>query len=266
MVVIVNILLCRFRLLRNHARAHTHTHTLLKRCPSVPRYYPSILPIKLHMNLLRKSPCKPGVLTSWTKQRQNTGTCGARGLKCKTQNVKCTLLHTPAVPAVAENTNEIDSAATQPKLRRMNASTNLSEYFAECSQSVESQCGNEAGAADSPDSAEHIWQAPLPKSEGRCNDRLRGHLHDGNDDLVADRFRKAARAIDERRDFITEYMSEDDDGHELCHRRYYIDGCEVTQHYFDLTPTRDPIEVISIGGPGRSKENTAVAGNPFFSI
>ena len=118
------------------------------------------------MNLQRKRPDKPGVLTSWTKQRQNTGTCGARGLKCKTQNVKCTLLYTPAVPAVAENTNEIDSAATQPKLRRMNASSDLSEYAAECSQNVESQCGNEAGAADSPDSAEHIWQAPLPDSAG----------------------------------------------------------------------------------------------------
>ena len=216
------------------------------------------------MNLLRKSPDKPGVRTSWTKQRQNPGTCGARGLKCKTQNVKCTLLHTPAVPAVAENTNEIDSAATQPKLRRMNASMDLSEYFAECPQSVESQCGNEAGAADSPDSAEHIWQAPLPKSTGSFNDRLRGHLHDGIEDLVADRFRKAARAIDERRDFITEYVSEDDGGNELCHRRYYIDGCEVTETYFELTPTRAPIEVISIGGPDKSKGNTAVAGNPFI--
>ena len=122
------------------------------------------------MHLQRKRPDKPGVLTSCTNQRPNTGTCGARGLQCKTQNVKCSLLYTPAVPAVAENTNEIDSAARQPKLRRMNASSDLSEYLAECSQSVESQCGNEAGATDSPDSAEHIWQAPLPESEGSSND------------------------------------------------------------------------------------------------
>ena len=122
------------------------------------------------MYLQRKRPDKPGVLTPWTKQRQNRGTCGARGLTCTTQNVKGILLYTPAVPAVAENTNELDSAATQPKLRRMNASPDLSEYAAECSQSVDRQCGNEAGAADSPDSAEHIWQAPLPESEGSSND------------------------------------------------------------------------------------------------
>ena len=115
---------------------------------------------------------KPSVLTSWTKQRQNT----KRQVQdhCAVQNVKCTPLYTPAVPAVADNTDEIDSAATQPKLRRMNASSDLSEYLAECSQSVESQCGNEAGAADSPDSTEHIWQAPLPDSAGSSNDDTSG--------------------------------------------------------------------------------------------
>ena len=119
------------------------------------------------MYLQRKRPDKPGVLTSWTKQRQNT----KRQVQdhCAVQNVKCTPLYTPAVTAVAENTNEIDSAATQPKLRRMNAVTSLSEYL-EYGQSDASQCGNEAGATDSPDSAEHIWQAPLPESEGSSND------------------------------------------------------------------------------------------------
>jgi hypothetical protein len=111
---------------------------------------------------------KPIVLTSWTKHRQNTKRQAHD--HCAVQNVKCTPLYTPAVPAVAEDTNEIDSAATQPKLRRMNAVTSLPEYLAEYGQSVASQCGNEAGAADSPDSAEHIWQAPLPESEGGSND------------------------------------------------------------------------------------------------
>ena len=46
----------------------------------------------------------------------------------------------------------------------------LSEYAAECSQSFGNRCHIEAGAADSPDSAEHIWQAPLPESEGSSND------------------------------------------------------------------------------------------------
>ena len=213
------------------------------------------------MNLQRKRPDKPGVLTSWTKQRQNTGTCGARGLKCKTQNVKCTLLYTPAFPAVAENTKEIDSAATQPKLRRMNASSDLSEDFAECSQSVERQCGNEAGAADSPNSAEHIWQAPLPESEGSSNDGTSGESDVNTiEDGLADRFRRAARAIEERRSFITEYVVKSQ-RYGLCHRRYYIKGREVTEDCFELAHKRS-IEVLSIGGPHRGKWNTdtAVAG------
>ena len=120
------------------------------------------------MHLQRKRPDKPGVLTSWTKQSQNK----KRQVQdhCAVQNVKCTPLYTPAVTAVAEKTNEVDSAATQPKLRRMNAVTSLSEYLAEYGQSDASQCGNEAGAADSPDSTEHTWQAPLPESEGSSND------------------------------------------------------------------------------------------------
>ena len=106
--------------------------------------------ISRYMDLQQRCPDKPGVLTSWTKQRPNARTCGPHGLKYKTQDAK----YAPAVTAVAEQANEIDSAAPQPKLRRMNASSDLSQYAAECSQSVESQCGNEAGAAGSPDSAE----------------------------------------------------------------------------------------------------------------
>ena len=211
------------------------------------------------MHLQRKRPDKPGVLTSCTNQRPNTGTCGARGLQCKTQNVKCSLLYTPAVPAVAENTNEIDSAARQPKLRRMNASSDLSEYLAECSQSVESQCGNEAGAADSPDSAEHIWQAPLPDSAGSFNDGTSGESDVNTiEDGVADRFRRAARAIEERRSFITEYVVKSQ-RYGLCHRRYYIKGREVAENSFELAFTH-PIEVISIGRPPMEwKTDTAVA-------
>ena len=205
------------------------------------------------MDLQRKRPDNPGVLTTRTNQRQNTGTCGARGLKCKTQNVKCTLLDTPAVPAVAANTNESDSEATQPKLRRMNASADLSEYAAECLQNVESQCGNEAGAADSPDSAEHIWQPPLPESEG-SSDNGTSDESDVNtiEDGLADRLRRAARAIEERRSFITEYVSEDDDGNELCHRRYYINGREVTKDDFEVFEPWS-FEVVHIGGPHRGK-------------
>ena len=203
------------------------------------------------MYLQRKGPNNRGVVTSWTKQRQNT----KRQVQdhCAVQNVKCTPLYTPTVTAVAENTNEIDSAATQPKLRRMNASTNLSEYFAECSQSVESQCGNEAGAADSPDSAEHIWQAPLPESEGSSNDDTADESDRRAADCLADRFRTAARAIEERRSFITEYVSEDF-GNELCHRRYYINGREVTEDYFSRKHWHPCIiEVLGIGGPHRGK-------------
>ena len=207
------------------------------------------------MHLQRKRPDKPGVLTSCTKQR----TCGARGLQCKTQNAKCTLLYTPAVPAVAGNTNDVDSAATQPKLRRMNASSDLSEYLAECSQSVESQCGNEAGAADSPDSAEHIWQAPLPDSAGSSNDGTSAESDVNTTEAgVADRFRRAARAIEERRSFITEYVVKSQ-RYGLCHRRYYIKGREVTEDYFELADKRS-IEVISIGMPPMEwKTDTAVA-------
>ena len=206
------------------------------------------------MYLQRKRPDKPGVLTPWTKQRQNRGTCGARGLTCTTQNVKGILLYTPAVPAVAENTNEIDSAATQPKLRRMNASPDLSEYAAEYRQSLASQCGNDAGAADSPDSAEHIWQAPLPESEGSSNDDTADESDRRAADCLADRFRTAARAIEERRSFITEYVSEDNDGKRLCHTRYYINGREVTEDYFSRKHWHPfIIEVLGIGGPHRGK-------------
>ena len=153
--------------------AHTHTHT-----PS-PTRYSSVAqaPIRtllsipyqiLNMDLQRKRPDKLGVRTSWIKQRQNT----KRQVQDHgaVQNVTCTPLYTPTVTAVAEDTNEIDSAATQPKLRRMNAVSSFDEYVAVYGQNVANQCGNEASAVDSPDSAEHIWQAPLPESEGSSND------------------------------------------------------------------------------------------------
>jgi len=202
---------------------------------------------------------------SSTLQRPYTLTCGARGTKCKTQHAKCTLLDTPTVNAVAENTNEIDSAATQPKskLRRMNASMDLSEHIDECKQRVESQCGNEAGAADSPDSAEHIWQARLPESEGGSNDGSSDKTDVNTiDDWLADRFRTVARAIEERRSFVTEWK--DDDGKELCHRRYYINGREVTKDDFQREHCWHPFnfEVLGSGRPhmGNGNNNTAVAG------
>ena len=205
------------------------------------------------MYLQRKRPDTPGVLQSCIKQRQNTVTCGARGLKCKTQNDKCTILYTPADPAVAEDANY------GVQLRRMNASSDLSEYAAEYRQSVESQCGKDAGAADSPDSAEHIWQAPLPDSAGSFNDGTSGESDVNTiEDGVADRFRRAARAIEERRSFITEYVVESQ-RYGLCHRRYYIKGREVTEDSFELAFTH-PIEVISIGRPPMEwKTDTAVA-------
>ena len=156
----------------------------------------------------------------------------------------------PAVPAVAENTNEIDSAATQ-------------HYAAECKQIVDSQCGNEAGAADSPDSAEHIWEAPLPESYGSSNNS--GEESEDNRNYwtswLADQFRRAALALEEGRSFTTEYVSEDDDGNELCHRRYYMESREVTKDCFELEHT-GCFEVYGIGGQHRGKCNTdtAVAG------
>ena len=199
------------------------------------------------MYLQRKRPDKPGVLTSCTNQRPNTGTCGARGLQCKTQNVKCSLLYTPGVPAVAENTNEIDSAARQPKLRRMNASSDLSEYAAEYRQSVESQCGKDAGAADSHDSPEHIWQAPLPESKGSSNDGTSDESDVNKiDDGLAERFRRAAKAIEERRTFITEYFIRTQKC-EVLHTRYYIEGREVTEDYFVKRNRKRSIEVVYIG-------------------
>ena len=203
------------------------------------------------MYLQRKGPNNRGVVTSWTKQRQNT----KRQVQDHgaVQNVTCTPLYTPTVTAVAEDTNEIDSAAMQPKLRRMNASSDLSEYAAEYRQSLASQCGNDAGAADSPDSAEHIWQAPLPESEGSSNDCTSDETDVNTiDDWLADRFRRAARAIEDRRSFITEYVSEDDDGNKLCHRRYYINGREVTKDDFKLFEPWS-FEVVHIGGPHRNK-------------
>ena len=229
------------------------------------------------------SPDHPATLMSLTKQRENTGTCVARRLTCKTPSVKCTLLDTPAVlavaedtneidsaatqpklcrrnapsdlsefaaavPAVAEDTNEIDSAATQPKLRRMNASSDLSEYAAECSQNVESQCGNEAGAADSPDSAEHIWQPPLPESEG-SSDNGTSDESDINmiEDKLADRFRRAAQLIEERRPFITQYHVRSNFRTHV-HMRYYIKGREIPKDYFErVVPRKRLIPVINIG-------------------
>ena len=214
------------------------------------------------MYLKRNGPNNPGVVTSWKKQRQNT----KRQVQdhCAVQNVKCTPLYTPTVTAVAENTNGIDSAATQPKLRRMNASSDLSEYAAKYRQSVASQCGNDAGAANSPDSAEHIWQAPLPESEGSSNDSTSDETDVNTiDDWLADRFRTAARAIEERRSFITEYVLEGDDGNELCHRRYYIHGREVTEDYFSRKHWHPfTFEVLAIGRlhRGNGNNNTAVAG------
>ena len=193
------------------------------------------------MYLQRKRPDTPGVLQSCTKQRQNTVTCGARGLKCKTQNDKCTILYTPADPAVAEDANY------GVQLRRMNASSDLSEYAAEYRQSVESQCGKDAGAADSPDSAEHIWQAPLPESKGSSNDGTSDESDVNKiDDGLAERFRRAAKAIEERRTFITEYFIRTQKC-EVLHTRYYIEGREVTEDYFVKRNRARNIEVVYIG-------------------
>ena len=204
------------------------------------------------MYLQRKGPNNRGVVTSWTKQRQNT----KRQVQDHgaVQNVTCTPLYTPTVTAVAEDTNEIDSAATQPKLRRMNAVSSFDEYVAVYGQNVANQCGNEASAVDSPDSAEHIWQAPLPESEGSSNDDTADESDRRAADCLADRFRTAARAIEERRSFITEYVSEDNDGKRLCHTRYYINGREVTEDYFSRKHWHPfIIEVLGIGGPHRGK-------------
>ena len=193
------------------------------------------------MYLQRKRPDTPGVLQSCIKQRQNTVTCGARGLKCKTQNDKCTILYTPADPAVAEDANY------GVQLRRMNASSDLSEYAAEYRQSVESQCGKDAGAADSPDSPEHIWQAPLPESKGSSNDGTSDESDVNKiDDGLAERFRRAAKAIEERRTFITEYFIRSQK-YEARHTRYYIEGREVTEDYFVKRNRKRSIEVVYIG-------------------
>ena len=210
------------------------------------------------MYLQRKRPDTPGVLQSCIKQRQNTVTCGARGLKCKTQNDKCTILYTPADPAVAEDANEIDSEATQPTLRRMNASSDLSEYAAEYRQSVESQCGKDAGAADSPDSAEHIWDFGSSNNSGDESEDNRNYWTY----WLADQFRRVSIAIEEGHSFVTEYVSEDDDGNELCHRRYYMESREVTKDCFELEHT-GCFAVYGIGGQHRGKCNTdtAVAGD-----
>ena len=171
----------------------------------------------------RKASLKPQ-----ENDKRCTTTTWARGPLCKKQCVQsaaaaaaipavCRQQRSPARPITSKVRRR--SHATQPKLRRMNASSDLSEYAAECSQSVGNRSDNEAGAVGSPGSAE--------ASDGDSDESdaiiiPEDFCFDGN---------RWVSTIDGGCGEIR--FEESDDGSGIWEKKYYIEGRAVTQKEFD---------------------------------
>ena len=140
----------------------------------------------------------------------------------------CRQQRSPARPITSKVRRR--SHATQPKLCRMHASSDLSEYAAECSQSVGNRCDNEGGAADSPGSAERPWEGSLPDSEASDGDSDESDAIIIPEDFCFDGNRWVS-TVDGGCGEIR--FEESDDGSGIWEKKYYIEGRAVTQKEFD---------------------------------
>lgn len=214
-----------------HTRASSSMGKLAAPAKLKPVHY-SIF-IKLKANVERKRRNKSIVRGLWTKQHEGTGICGACAIKCRKQ---CNHFHQAVSSTAGEaKAHDVDSAAKQPKLRRMNASADLSEYAAECSQSFGNRHDNEAGVADSPNSAESIREAPLLGSDESDNSS-----EDSSAVLISEHFSFGGRGNPYwiatftppcvTKPMRIEMLPHDNGTWE---KRYYIEGRAVTKEEFD---------------------------------